>query len=268
MSTVGWDNTLFRLGRELVVRIPRRQLGADLVAIEHRWLGPIAARLSLPAPARMGLGRPGAGYPWAWSVCPWLPGQMAASARRLSADTMARQLATVLAALHLEGPRDAPVHPFGGGRSIAARDESVGALIAQWPVPPERALLAQAWERATSAPEWSGPDLWLHGDLHPANLLVSRGRLRAILDFGDLCAGDPAVDLISAWMLLPPSSRALLRAEVPADPATWAEGGGGHWRSAWQSSNDPRTTRSSPRSAGVAWWPSLRRSRWWGPERP
>lgn len=226
MSTVGWDNTLFRLGRELVVRIPRRQLGADLVAIEHRWLGPIAARLSLPAPARMGLGRPGAGYPWAWSVCPWLPGQMAASARRLSADTMARQLATVLAALHLEGPRDAPVHPFGGGRSIAARDESVGALIAQWPVPPERALLAQAWERATSAPEWSGPDLWLHGDLHPANLLVSRGRLRAILDFGDLCAGDPAVDLISAWMLLPPSSRALLRAEVPVDPATWDRGRG------------------------------------------
>ena len=47
---------------------------------------------------------------------------------------------------------------------------------------------------------WSGPPVWIHGDLHPCNLLVTDGRLSAVLDFGNLTAGDPATDLSVAWM--------------------------------------------------------------------
>jgi aminoglycoside phosphotransferase (APT) family kinase protein len=50
---------------------------------------------------------------------------------------------------------------------------------------------------------WDGPPIWLHGDLHPFNLVVNQGRLSAVIDFGDLCAGDPATDLAVAWMLFP-----------------------------------------------------------------
>ncbi len=224
--TIGWDNALFRLGTDLVVRIPRRQLGADLVQIEHRWLGQIVPRLPLRAPAPVGLGKPCSGFPWHWSVCPWLPGQMAAVARRVRWDEVANQLAGLLHALHVEAPTEAPVHPFGRGRSLAARDAPVRRLIAQWPAPSQRSALAAAWDRATTAPEWTGPALWLHGDLHPANLLVSHGRLSGVLDFGDLCSGDPAIDLLSAWMLLPRTSREILHEASSTDDATWERGRG------------------------------------------
>ena len=45
--------------------------------------------------------------------------------------------------------------------------------------------------------------MWVHGDLHPANVVVSDGTLSGIVDFGDMFAGDPAWDLAAAWVLLP-----------------------------------------------------------------
>lgn len=59
------------------------------------------------------------------------------------------------------------------------------------------------WEDAAAAPEWTGPRLWLHGDLHPANVLTADGTFCGVIDFGDLFAGDPAGDLAAAWVLLP-----------------------------------------------------------------
>ncbi|GAA1799697.1 hypothetical protein GCM10009749_04400 [Agromyces neolithicus] len=86
--------------------------------------------------------------------------------------------------------------------------------------------LVSLWERALAAPEWSGPKLWVHGDLHPANLLFgTSGRLEAVIDFGDLTAGDPATDLATAWLTFGPEGRCVFRAEIearmPVDAATW-----------------------------------------------
>ena len=74
----------------------------------------------------------------------------------------------------------------------------------------DRGAVLGLWERVLSTPAWSGPPLWIHGDLHPGNLLVSGGRLSAVIDFGDLAAGDPATDLSVIWMLLPPTARLAL----------------------------------------------------------
>ncbi len=72
-------------------------------------------------------------------------------------------------------------------------------------------------------PPWTGRPIWLHGDLHPANMLVHDGRLSAVIDFGDLTAGDPATDLSVAWMLLPPALRPHFRAAAgEIDDATWS----------------------------------------------
>lgn len=209
-----------------MVRIPRRQLGADCLAIEHRWLPEMARHLPLPTPTPVGIGQPAEGYPWSWSVCPWFPGRMAAVAGGIKPVEVAHQLAVFLRAMHAEAPPDAPVHPFGRGGSLTTRDAETRRRIAECPGQFDRALLTEAWEQATSAPEWSGPDLWLHGDLHPANLLVSRGRLSAVLDFGDLCAGDPAADLMTAWMLLPDAARPVLHEESGVDDDTWDRGRG------------------------------------------
>ena len=78
----------------------------------------------------------------------------------------------------------------------------------------DRAALLELWDRVLSAHPWSGPPLWIHGDLHPGNLLVSQGRLSAVIDFGDLAAGDPATDLSVMWMLLPPSTRSTFLASA------------------------------------------------------
>jgi len=90
----------------------------------------------------------------------------------------------------------------------------------------DRGAVLTLWERVASTRPWSGPLLWIHGDLHPGNLLVSGGRLSAVIDFGDLAAGDPATDLSVAWMLLPPPARSTFRASArgafdPIDDDTW-----------------------------------------------
>ena len=105
------------------------------------------------------------------------------------------------------------------------RDEAVRARLAGGRIPEAAALLA-VWERATAAPAWTGPDVWLHGDLHPANLLLApSGALVAVIDFGDITAGDPATDLATAWLTFDPRSRRIFRAELEArrgvDEATW-----------------------------------------------
>ena len=87
-------------------------------------------------------------------------------------------------------------------------------------------MLARLWDEALAAPPWPGPDVWVHGDLHPANLLVEAGRLSAVLDFGDLCVGDPATDLVSGWMLFDGPAREAFRRASGTDDATWARGRG------------------------------------------
>ncbi|HYF64005.1 MAG TPA: phosphotransferase, partial [Herpetosiphonaceae bacterium] len=73
----GWDNVLFRLGDSLAVRLPRRELGAELIVREQAWLPRLAERLSLPIPAPVRVGAPAGAYPWRWSIVPWLAGATA-----------------------------------------------------------------------------------------------------------------------------------------------------------------------------------------------
>ena len=94
---------------------------------------------------------------------------------------------------------------------------------------------------------WDGAPVWLHGDLHPLNLVVADGELAAVIDFGDVCAGDPATDLAVAWMVLPPADHRAFREAAGArravDDATWQRPGRGPWPSPSPSSPDPTTTR-------------------------
>jgi len=205
----GWDNVSYRLGTDLVVRLPRREVAAVLLEHEQRWLPVLAPRLPLPIPAPVRIGRPQGTYPWSWSVVPWLVGESAAVTPLRDPTATAAVLGGFLRALHQPAPGDAPRNPWRGV-ALAERAPSVyerAKLLAQ-----QVDTIVALWEGVVRTPPWPGPAVWLHGDLHPGNILVRNGCVSAVLDFGDLTSGDPATDLSVAWMLLPPSARAAFRA--------------------------------------------------------
>jgi aminoglycoside phosphotransferase (APT) family kinase protein len=80
---------------------------------------------------------------------------------------------------------------------------------------------------ALEAPLDVGPT-WLHGDLHPRNVLVEGGALSGIIDWGDITAGDAATDLAAIWMLFDDANarRAALNAYGWLSPATLARARG------------------------------------------
>jgi aminoglycoside phosphotransferase (APT) family kinase protein len=202
----GWDNKLFRLGDDLTVRVPRRAASAALIEHEQQWLPRLSPRLPLPVPVPLRVGRPGCGFPWSWSVVPWFPGESALLAPPPDLATTAVALGRFLRALHQPAPESAPHNPWRGV-PLAARAKAVREYLQQLDGLIDRGAVLGLWERVLSTPPWSGPLLWIHGDLHPGNLLINSGRLSAVIDFGDLAAGDPATDLSVIWMLLPPLAR-------------------------------------------------------------
>lgn len=224
----GWDNALFRLGASLAVRLPRRAVAARLIDHEQRCLPRLQQLTSLPLPVPVAAGRPDDTYPYGWSVIPWVDGESGAHVPLAGRDRYARQLAEVLAALHV--PADEyPVNPVRGV-PLAMR---TGAVLARLTglndrIPAhEVAALTEVWDAGASVPLWPGPPLWLHGDPHPGNVVVApSGELATVVDFGDVTAGDPATDLAAAWLHFTPAGRSEFRARYDelheTDAPTWA----------------------------------------------
>lgn len=197
----GWDNITYRIGQGLAARLPRRRDAVDLLLHERRWLPPLAERLDVEVPAPIREGRPSDRYPWPWNVVPWIEGDSGDIAA-LDGGQGAR-LADLLRALHRDASPDAPVNPFRGV-PLADRDAlataRLGALVTRSRA--ERSALAAIWADGMAAAR-ADRCVWIHGDLHPKNVVVRGGRLVGLIDWGDMCAGDPATDLAAAWTLLP-----------------------------------------------------------------
>jgi aminoglycoside phosphotransferase (APT) family kinase protein len=203
----GWDNQLWRLGDDLAVRLPWATEDADeLLLKEHALLPALAPRLSLPVPVPQRLGQPSVRFPRSWIVTTWVAGDPADRVPVTRGAEAADALAAFLAALHQPAPHDAPAGRHNTGGSLADSDRGFAHLLAE---ATDRGLMADpdavraVWADAVAAPGWTGPPLWLHGDLHPANLLTSDGSFCGVIDFGDMCAGDPACDLAACWLVLP-----------------------------------------------------------------
>jgi len=192
----GWDNVIFRLGRTRTVRLPRRQVAADLITKEQRWLPELAAGLPLAIPVPERVGRPTVEFPWFWSIGPWFRGEALTTVPVADRVRYAAGIAEFFAALHLPAAADAPRNPVRG-IPLAGRAELAGQLFAMLELPDR---LHELWNELLTTPEWAGPPIWVHGDPHPANILIKDGRLAAVIDFGDLCGGDPATDLAAGWL--------------------------------------------------------------------
>ena len=200
-------------------------MAAELIANEQRWLPVVGRGLPVAVPVPVRVGEPGRGYPWAWSVVPWLAGRPWALAPPERVEDAAVGLGGFLAASHGPLPHDHPLEPVPGV-PLAERSERLATGIAALGdrVDHVRCTRGCSTEAVESGPG-TDPPVWLHGDLHPLNVLVDDGRLSAVIDFGDLCGGDRATDLAVAWIVLPRSARDGLRraagADNPIDEATW-----------------------------------------------
>ena len=225
----GWDNRTFRLGPELlVVRLPSADRYAAQVRKEHRWLPVLAPHLPLPIPFPVAMGEPDEGYPWNWSVYQWLGGTPASAARIVDLSEFAVVLARFLACLQKidpsEGPPPGP-HNFFRGGPLEIYDAETRKAIATVQRMINTELATEVWETAL-ATIWYGGPVWIHGDVAAGNLLVSDGRLAAVIDFGCSGVGDPACDLVIAWTFLSGQSREAFRLALPLDAGTWARGRG------------------------------------------
>lgn len=229
VRSCGTDNAIYRLGEAMVIRLPRVGWAIEQVEKEHCWLPVLAPHLPLAIPTPLAKGRPGEGYPWSWSVCSWLEGEKATLEHLDDARQAAMDLAAFVTALwqiDATGGPPAGAHNFGRGVPLRERDAPTRAAIAALERVMETAPLTAAWDAAIAVPSWDRPAVWVHGDLQPSNLLAVTGRVRAVIDFGGLGVGDPACDLIVAWNLFPTESRAIYRAALGVDDATWARGRG------------------------------------------
>ncbi len=228
----GWDNVMVRLGEDLCLRLPRRAAAAGLIEHEQRWLPVLAKALPLSIPVPLRIGVPGRGYPWRWSVVPWLSGVAADLSPPRTGE--ATRLGEFLNALHTPAPADAPSNPVRGvplqerAATVAARMERLAKIS-----PLITTELRRVWQEALAAPMDVEPT-WIHGDLHPRNVLVEAGALAGVIDWGDIAAGDRATDLAVVWMLFsdPHARREVLTACGPISEATirrakgWAVGFG------------------------------------------
>lgn len=232
VPSAGTDNAIYRLGDDMAVRLPRVESATGQVEREHRWLPRLAPHLPLAIPTPLAMGTPGEGYPWRWSVYRWLEGENATAAR-LDLGHAATDLAEFIAALQLIDTAGAPRAGVESSRGVplAARDAPTRAAIAALHGVLDSDAVTARWEEALRAPVWTGPGVWLHGDLNEGNLLALHGRLSAVIDFGVMGVGDPACDLMVAWTLLTPTARAVFRAALPFDDAAWTRGRG--WALSW-----------------------------------
>lgn len=206
LGALGWDNQLWRLGENLAVRLPWATDSADeLIRKEYTWVPTLAATLPLPVPVPQRFGEPSQRFPHPWIVTTWVPGTPADQAPVTDATEAAVTLATFLTDLHRPASEHAPRGRDRGG-PLADYSSGFARLLTQateFGLIPDPVAVRAVWERALRAPTWDGPPLWLHADLHPANVLTAQGTICGVIDFGDLCAGDPACDLAAGWILLP-----------------------------------------------------------------
>ncbi len=225
----GTDNALYRLGEQMVMRLPRTPGAAGRVDKEHEWLPRLGPLLPLDIPTPVARGEAAEGYPWRWSVYEWLDGENATIEGLADPNQAATTLAGFITALHrIELPGGPPPgeHNFGRGVPLAMRDARTRDAIDALHGSVDTRAATAAWEAALHAALWDAAPVWIHGDMSSGNLLTNEGRLTAVIDFGGLGVGDPACDLMIAWEIFSGESRDVFRTALDVDDATWARGRG------------------------------------------
>lgn len=212
----GHDNRTFHLGKNMTVRLPSGPGYASQVEKEFTWLPYLQKHLTMTISSPIAKGRPGCGYPYAWSINKYLEGETLTDQNINSLDEFADDLAKFLKNLQAidasKGPM-AGIHNYYRGGNLAVYDnETITALNDLKEILPVE-LLMKIWQSAKDATN-NELKVWVHGDIAPGNLLVKDGKLSAVIDFGILGVGDPACDYAMAWTFFKGKSRDIFLKEL------------------------------------------------------
>lgn len=195
----GWDNSMFLLGTGYLVRLPRRQAAVVLLRNEQKWLPYFASKVPFTIPAPIRIGEPTDFYPWHWSILPFVKGTTA----DLDLPNLEQVplFAQFLKAVHQPAPDDAPINELRGvpiQQRAASVEERLKRLEVTTPYITDE--IKEIWKAALAAPLFK-ETCWLHGDLHPKNIIVNNGKIESIIDWGDITSGDVASDLACIWLI-------------------------------------------------------------------
>lgn len=224
----GWDNRTFHLGEHMAVRLPSAAEYSQQVEKEHYWLPKLAPHLPLPIPMPLAIGKPAEGYPWHWSIYRWLEGDTASTAMITNLPQFAITLSEFLVALQRIDTTGGPIagtHNFYRGGLLITYDTETRQAIAILKNKLDVPAATKIWQEALET-IWQHSPVWIHGDISASNLLVKKGQLNAVIDFGLLAIGDPACDLTIAWTLFNGESRKIFQTLLPFNSATWARARG------------------------------------------
>lgn len=223
VESTGTDHAIWRLGDELAVRMPRTPGAALQTARVAQWLPTLAPHLSIAVAAPVAVGEPGEGYPFAWTVNPWIEGEPAANGRTIKGRRPFLALGRFIHDLHGIDPTGGPLpgpENFWRGEPLKARNDATLAAFEQIANELSLPLMTRAWKKALAAPRYEGPGCWIHGDLAPGNVIVADNRVAAVIDWGGMAVGDPACDYALVWSLAKPGGTPVWDLATRADAAT------------------------------------------------
>ncbi len=220
LRSSGTDNAMYRLGSDMVVRLPRIAWAAAAVEHEQRWLPHLGPLLPVATPLPLAMGEPVDGYPWPWSVYTWVDGVNPAP--EAVTDQLVDDIAACLNAVHAVDTLGAPA--ARRDLTLAGRDEPIRASIRALVGMVDTDVLTRLWDEALQLSPCELPGVWIHGDVAPGNLLISEGRLHGLIDFSGCGLGDPSIDLGVAWNLFRAPMRPAFRAALEVNEATWLRG--------------------------------------------
>jgi aminoglycoside phosphotransferase (APT) family kinase protein len=220
----GTDNAIYRLGTDMGIRLPRIGWAEAQIDKECRWLPELAPGLPASVPVPLAKGHPSRGYPFPWLVYPWLEGESLDRAVVEDWDAVALEVGRFVVALGGRPAHGAPL-PVRRGNPMARYDREVQWALRQLDDSIDVTRAQAVWQEALDAGEWSKDSVWVHGDLLPGNIVVSRGRFVGVIDWSGAGVGDPACEAMLAWSL-PPSARSVFRQTAGFDDATWTRARG------------------------------------------
>jgi len=253
----GWDNTTFRLGTTMSVRLPSAEAYVAQIDKEHQWLPILRNQLPLSIPEPLVKGAPELGFPRPWSIYRWIDGETASADTVSDLTLFASDLAAFLNALYGCDPSNGPPagpHSHSRGRPVMVWDAQTRAALDRLGRQVDVAGASEVWKAAVDTGS-EQPPVWVHGDITGSNLLVRGGRLSAVIDFGCSAVGVPACDTTIAWTFFSGESRSLFKSQLAVDEATWARGRGwALWRALIHLVADLSTLGHAERAATRFGW--------------
>lgn len=226
VNSSGTDHALFKLGNTMVIRLPKTENAAQQIDKELVWLPQLASCIPYALPTPLAQGNPTQEFSFSWSIYQWLNGKTAftVTTKAINYTRLAVDLAQFITSLRKVSIANAPLSQRGG--PLLSRDAETRRALPYFCGIIDVQKATALWEESLAAAQWRDNFQWVHGDLHPENILIDNGNLSAIIDFGLAGIGDPACDCMAAWTILSAKTRSIFRNTLNVDQATWIRGRG------------------------------------------